>query len=129
MKRRTGVFITALLVSISLAGCGKKETAASYQTISPEDAKAMMEEEEVTILDVRTAEEYAEAHIGDAINIPNEEIGTNEIKELPDKDETILVYCRSGRRSAQAAQKLAALGYTGVYDFGGIIDWPYETVK
>lgn len=77
--------------------------------------------------DVRTEEEYCENHIPDAINIPNETIGSGEIKELPDKDQLILVYCRSGNRSKQAAEKLTELGYTNIVEFGGINDWTGET--
>lgn len=77
---------------------------------------------------MRTAEEFAEKHIPDAINIPNETIGDAEIAELPDKNQMILVYCRSGNRSKQASDKLAKLGYTNVYEFGGIIDWTGEIV-
>ena len=73
-------------------------------------------------------EEFAEKHIPGATNIPNETIGTNEIPELPDKDQLILVYCRSSNRSKQASEKLAALGYTNIVEFGGIHDWPGETV-
>ena len=80
------------------------------------------------LLDVRTPEEFADKHIPGAINIPNETIGTDEIPELPDKDQLILVYCRSGNRSKQASEKLAALGYTNIVEFGGINDWPGETV-
>jgi rhodanese-related sulfurtransferase len=79
------------------------------------------------ILDVRTQEEYDEAHIPGAIVIPNTEIEARAESELPDKDQMILVYCRSGRRSKLAADILVELGYTNIYEFGGIIDWPYET--
>ena len=90
----------------------------------------MMEEEnDYIILDVRTPEEFAEKHIPDAINIPNETIGTEDIPELSDKDQLILVYCRSGNRSKQASEKLARLGYTNIVEFGGINDWPGETVS
>ena len=89
----------------------------------------MMDEESgYIILDVRTPEEFADKHIPGAINIPNETIGTDEILELPDKDQLILVYCRSGNRSKQASEKLVALGYTNIVEFGGINDWPGETV-
>ena len=80
------------------------------------------------LIDVRSAEEFAQDHIPGAINIPNETIGTAEIPELPDKDQSILVYCRSGNRSKQASEKLAALGYTNIVEFGGINDWHGETV-
>ena len=90
----------------------------------------MMEEENgYIILDVRTPEEFHGAHIPDAINIPNETIGTEEIPQLPDQEQLILVYCRSGNRSKQASEKLVALGYTNIVEFGGINDWPGETVS
>ena len=79
------------------------------------------------LLDVRTPQEYREGHIPGAINVANETIGTDEIPELPDKDQLILVYCRSGNRSKQASEKLVALGYTNIVEFGGINDWPGET--
>ena len=90
----------------------------------------MMDEESgYIILDVRTPEEFAGKHIPGAVNIPNETIGTTEIPELPDRDQLILVYCRSGNRSKQASEKLVALGYTNIVEFGGINDWPGETVS
>ena len=93
------------------------------------EAITMMEEETgYIILDVRTPEEFAEKHIPGAINVANETIGTDEIPELPDKDQLILVYCRSGNRSKQASEKLVALGYTNIVEFGGINDWPGEIV-
>jgi rhodanese-related sulfurtransferase len=79
-------------------------------------------------LDVRRIDEFAAGHIPGAINIPNESIGTDAIPELPNKDQLILVYCRSGNRSKQASKKLVDLGYTNIVEFGGIIDWPGETV-
>ena len=95
-----------------------------------DDAVTMMAEEtDYILLDVRTAEEFAEKHIPGAICIPNEAIGSDEIPALPDKSQRIMVYCRSGNRSKQASQKLADLGYTNVVEFGGIIDWPGETVS
>lgn len=102
----------------------------TYTQISMDEAVAMMEKEtDYIILDVRTVEEFADKHIPNAINIPNESIGDEEIAELPDRDQLILVYCRSGNRSKQASEKLAALGYTNVYEFGGINDWTGETVS
>ena len=90
----------------------------------------MMEEESnYIILDVRTPEEFSEKHIPGAINIPNETIGTAEVPELPDKDQLILIYCRSGNRSKQASEKLVRLGYTNIVEFGGINDWPGDTVN
>ena len=90
----------------------------------------MMEEKSgYIILDVRTPEEFADKHIPGAINIPNETIGTQKIPQLPDKEQLILVYCRSGNRSKQASEKLVALGYTNIVEFGGINDWPGEVVS
>ena len=80
-------------------------------------------------MDVRTEKEYNEKHIPNAVNIPNESIGTEEISQLPDKDQLILVYCRSGNRSKQASEKLVELGYTNIVEFGGINDWTGETVS
>jgi len=89
----------------------------------------MMEtESDFIILDVRTQEEYNEGHIANAVLLPNDQIGDKASDVLPDKDQMILIYCRSGNRSGQALEKLAELGYTQLYDFGGIIDWPYEVV-
>ena len=105
------------------------EGKASYRKISAQKAKEMIDSgQDLIILDVRTPGEFAGAHVKDAINIANETIGKDRPSSLPDLDATILVYCRSGARSAQASKKLLALGYTEVYDFGGIINWPYDTV-
>ena len=90
--------------------------------------RVMAEEDNYVILDVRTQAEYQEGHIPGAICVPNESIGTEAIPELPDKDQRILVYCRSGRRSKEAAEKLAAIGYTNILEFGGILDWKGEVV-
>lgn len=103
---------------------------AEYHKISAEDAKKRMDSgDDIIILDVRTQAEYDESHIPGAILIPNETIGNGKPEQLPDTDQEILVYCRSGNRSAQAAKKLVEAGYTQIYDFGGIIDWPYDTVS
>ena len=119
-----------ILGMIILAGCAAPKAEASYRQISMDAAIAMMEEASgYVILDVRTSEEFAEKHIPNAINIPNETISTADIPELPDKDQLILVYCRSGNRSKQASQKLADMGYTNVVEFGGINSWPGETVS
>ena len=124
-------FITLLLSVLFLAGCALPAgQEVSYRQINMDEAITMMEEESgYIILDVRTPEEFAERHIPGAINIPNETISTEEIPELPDKEQLILVYCRSGNRSKQASEKLAALGYTNIAEFGGINDWPGETVS
>ena len=125
MKKFLSIFIATLF----LVGCAAPtEREVSYRQITMDEAVAMMEEEEgYIILDVRTAAEFDEKHIPGAINIPNETIGTDAIPELPDKDQLILIYCRSGNRSKQASEKLVKLGYTNVGEFGGIIDWPGET--
>ena len=103
---------------------------AAYQKISAEEAYEMMASQEVVVVvDVRTREEYDGGHIENAVLVPNESIGSEMPEALPDKEATLLVYCRSGRRSKDAAQKLLKLGYQSVYDFGGVIDWPYELVK
>ena len=100
-----------------------------YKKISAADAKTRMDSgDEIIILDVRTQEEYDAGHIAGAILIPNETIVDKQPELLPDLDAEILIYCRSGNRSAQAANKLIAIGYTNVVDFGGIIDWPYDVV-
>ena len=120
-------FLMALLL---LAGCGAQSEESTYRQVNAEEAATMMEEESgYIILDVRTAQEYSEKHIPGAINIPNETIGTEDIPELPDKEQLILVYCRSGNRSKQASEKLGKLGYTNIVEFGGINGWTGETVS
>ena len=110
-----------------LACAKKKETQMTYQTITMNEAKEIFQETgDYLILDVRRPDEYASGHIPNAINIPNEEIGTTEIPKLPDKEQRIYVYCRSGNRSKQAADKLVLLGYTNIVEFGGILDWNGE---
>ena len=121
-------FIVVMVVV--LAGCSAEVSELSYKQISTEAAVEMMADEaNYIILDVRTPEEYAEGHIVNAINIPNETIGSNEIDELPDKSQLIMIYCRSGNRSKQAADKLVKLGYTNIVEFGGINTWTGELVK
>ena len=125
MKR----FIPILMMLLLLTGCGSQSSEKTYRQITMEEAVTMMEEETgYIILDVRTAQEYSEKHIPGAINIANESIGTEDIPELPDKDQLILVYCRSGNRSKQASEKLVKLGYTNIVEIGGINSWPGETV-
>lgn len=141
----------AAIISIlifALSGCSMEEQNTTNQTreesnisstssdsvapvlekITAEKAKEMMDSDQPIILDVRTTEEYEEGHIEGAILIPDNEISAKAEELLADKNATILVYCRSGRRSALAAQDLSDLGYTKIYDFGGIIDWPYDVV-
>ncbi len=102
---------------------------ATYQQITQEKAKEMMQADDGHIIvDVRRQDEYDSGHIPDAILIPNESIDKEQPKELPDLDQIILIYCRSGRRSKEASQKLADMGYTNIYEFGGIIDWTGEVV-
>lgn len=124
-------WIPFLLLLLFLAGCtASNEQENSYRQISMDEAVTMMEEESgYIILDVRTPEEFRERHIPNAINIPNETIGSEDIQELPDKDQLILVYCRSGNRSKQASGKLAELGYTNIVEIGSINDWTGDTVS
>ena len=139
MKRLTRILLPAVIAMTAvliLTGCGSSaddktaDDKKTYRQVSPEEAAAMMEEEsDYIILDVRTQEEYETAHIPGAICIPNETIGTEDIPELPDKEQLILVYCRSGNRSKQASEKLAKQGYTNIIEFGGINSWTGETVS
>ena len=119
-----------LLAVLLLTACGQdkeNDQGAVYVNITAEEAKQIMDSEEgYIILDVRTQEEYDEGHIPGAIVIPHEEIAERAGEVLTDKDQLILVYCRSGRRSKIAAEALAELGYTNIREFGGILDWPYE---
>ena len=114
-----------------LSSCGAPGSSSlGYRQISMDEAVKMMKDEKnYIILDVRRPDEYAKGHIPGAINVPNEEIGTAEIAELPDKSQMILVYCRSGRRSKEASEKLVKLGYTNIVEFGGILDWKGEIEK
>ena len=119
-----------LLAVMLLTACGQdteKDQGAVYVNITAEEAKQIMDNEEgYIILDVRTQEEYDEGHIPEAILNPYTQIGEKANEMLPDKDQLILVYCRSGRRSKIAAEALVELGYNNIKEFGGIIDWPYE---
>ena len=120
-----------LFVVLLLTGCAvSTDKDVTYKQITMSEAKEMMaSESDYIILDVRRPDEFAAGNIPNAINIPNESIGTDEISELPDKDQLILVYCRSGNRSKQASQKLVKLGYSNVVEFGGINDWKGEIEK
>ena len=123
--------IPILLSALMLTGCtgAGNSTNNTYRQISMDEAVTMMAEETgYIILDVRRADEFAAGHIPGAINVANESIGTDEIRELPDKNQLIMVYCRSGRRSKEAAEKLVKLGYTNIVEFGGILDWKGEIV-
>ena len=115
-----------MLSALLICGCAAPQNPIqnTYRQITMDEAVAMMAQEVgYIILDVRRADEFAAGHIPGAINIANESIGTVEIPELPDKDQLIMVYCRSGRRSKEAAEKLVKLGYTNIVEFGGILDW------
>ena len=117
-----------LILSLALIGCNS-DSKSTYEQITPAEAKALMDSEEgYVILDVRTEEEFAAGHIAGAILIPDYEVGDKAESILTDKEQLILVYCRSGRRSKSAANELATLGYTNIKEFGGIIDWEYGTV-
>ena len=122
--------IPTLLMLLLLTACAAPAKEPTYRQIGMDEAITMMQEETgFVLLDVRTQEEYASGHIPGAICIPNETIGSEEIPELPDKDQLILVYCRSGNRSKQASQKLAEQGYTNVVEFGGINGWTGDLEK
>ena len=121
MKKMISLVLSAFMLT-GCAGVGNQKNA--YRQISMDEAIAMMAEETgYIILDVRRADEFAAGHIPGAINVANESIGTDDIPELPDKNQLIMVYCRSGRRSKEAAEKLVKLGYTNIVEFGGILDW------
>lgn len=139
MKKIFGLLWVAVfcLSAIMLTSCGNNNTDEvqtnmnnTYEQISGEQAKALMDsEKDYVIIDARTQEEFDGGHIPGAVLIPEYEIAQRAEDELPDKNQLILVYCRSGRRSKIASQALVDLGYTNVKEFGGIIDWEYETVK
>ena len=137
--KKIASFLALAASLLTLSACASPAAAAAtpaptaatveYKKISAADAKARMDSgDTIVILDVRTQEEYDAGHIAGAILVPNETIADKQPALLPDLDAEILVYCRSGNRSAQAAKKLIAIGYTNVVDFGGIIDWPYDVV-
>jgi len=135
MKKIILVFICLMMFSgcnsgNSVSSDNVSNRKSSYKKISQDEAKKMMEKDDGhVIVDVRRADEFADGHIPGAILLPNESIGAEKPEQLPDLDQIILVYCRSGNRSAQASQKLAELGYTNVYDFGGIMTWTGEIEK
>ena len=125
MKKLIPILLSALMFT-GCAGTSNHQTNA-YRSITMDEAVTMMEQETgYIILDVRRPDEFAAGHIPNAINVPHETIGTAEIPELPDKDQLIMVYCRSGRRSKEASEKLVKLGYTNIVEFGGILDWKGE---
>ncbi len=127
MKKLIPILLSALMLT-GCAGTSNIQTN-TYRQISMDEAVTMMAQETgYIILDVRRPDEFAAGHIPGAINVPNETIGTAEIPELPDKNQLIMVYCRSGRRSKEASAKLVKLGYTNIVEFGGILDWKGEIV-
>ena len=132
MLKRNKRFLLMLLtfaLPLGCVGCSNGGSA-TYEQISGAEAKELMGSERgYIIIDARTQEEYDQGHIPGAILIPYDEIADRAEKELHDKNQLILVYCRSGRRSKIAAEELVKLGYTNVKEFGGIIDWEYEIVK
>jgi rhodanese-related sulfurtransferase len=142
-------YILVVMLIIVLGGCGVNDQTAEpveselivetdedlnvadkaeYRKITPEEAKEMMVEGNI-ILDVRTQAEYEQGHIQEAMLLPVDSILDGDLESLPDKNQTILVYCRSGNRSATASKALVEAGYMNVYDFGGISDWPYDVVQ
>ena len=132
MKKMLLLVLAALLAISAVCFAQSPANAEGYQKIMPQQAKARMAEPGVIVLDVRMQQEYDAGHIANAVLLPLPLIEAGDAavaKALPDKDAEILVYCRSGRRSAIAANALINMGYINVLDFGGINDWPYEVVK
>ena len=128
MKKLIPILLSALMFT-GCAGTSNSQTN-TYRQITMDEAVTMMAQETgYIILDVRRPDEFAAGHIPNAINVPNETIGTAEIPELTDNDQLIMVYCRSGRRSKEASEKLVKLGYTNIVEFGGILDWKGEIEK
>lgn len=130
MKKWSLLILGLLLLLTACSSPTKNNQEMVFLNITAEEARKLMDsEKDRIILDVRSREEYDQGHIPGAILIPNTEIEAKAADLLPDKDQLILVYCRSGRRSKLAAQSLADLGYTNIREFGGILDWPYDIVK
>ena len=128
MKKLLPILLSALMIT-GCAGTSNSQTN-TYRQITMDEAVDMMAQETgYIILDVRRPDEYAAGHIPNAINVPNESIGTSDIPELPDKDQLIMVYCRSGRRRKEASEKLVKLGYTNIVEFGGILDWKGDIIS
>ena len=127
MKKLLPILLSALMFT-GCAGTSNNQTNTYRQITMDEAVDMMAQESDYIILDVRRPDEFAEGHIPNAINVPNETIGTDEIPELPNKDQLVMVYCRSGRRSKEASEKLVKLGYTNIVEFGGILDWKGEIV-
>lgn len=132
MKKLTFLTVMTCLL-ILLQGCGMQSDnemqSSAIHRIDAKEAKQMMENEDVIVVDVRTEAEYNEKHIPNAILVPNETIQEEALRKLPDTSATYLIHCRSGVRSKQASEKLVEMGYEHIYDFGGINNWPYEMVS
>ena len=127
MKKILPILLILPLVLVGCTTAVPEKELSSYRQITTQEAVAMMAKEtNYIILDVRTQAEYDAGHIPGAILIPNETIGTDEISQLPDKEQLIMIYCRSGNRSKQASEKLVKLGYTNIVEFGGINSWTGE---
>ena len=125
MKRILPIILVIMLL---LTGCGEREEVNTYQQITQEEAKKMMDTMDVIILDVREQDEFDSGHILNAVLLPVGSITEETAADvIPAKDSVVLVYCRSGNRSKTASDALVKLGYTNVYEFGGIITWQYET--
>ena len=130
MKKWSLLILGLLLLLTACSSPTKNNQEMVFLNITAEEARKLMDsEKDRIILDVRSRQEYDQGHIPGAILIPDTEIEAKAADLLPDKDQLILVYCRSGRRSKLAAQSLADLGYTNIREFGGILDWPYEVVQ
>ncbi len=124
------LILLVVVVGIAWSTQQSKQSGNTYKKISAKDAYAMMQQNNgAVIVDVRTPSEFASGRIKNSINVPLQSIQAGDVSLLPNKNATLLVYCRSGNRSAQASKILADMGYTGVYDFGGIINWTYGTVR
>ena len=138
IKKSALLGLFCIVAALTLSACSNNantaqeasdQGAAEYHKISVEKAKVALDSGEFILLDVREQYEYNEGHIPGAVLLPSGSVAAMAAEVLPDPDQKILVYCRSGNRSKTAANTLVGLGYTQVYDFGGIIDWPYEVVK
>jgi len=125
----TPAVTTAAAADSTTAAGESTSQKAEYIKITPSEAKTLMDSETVIVLDVRTQAEYDGGHVKDAVLLDSGDVSVKAATVLPDKNATILVYCRSGNRSATASKQLIEMGYTKVMDFGGIIDWPYEVMK
>ena len=130
MKHWIFLLVPVAVVALWICFSGRWSRPANYVCITPEEAKQIMDNETgYIILDVRTYEEFETGHIPGAVCLPLDEVASKAKDVIPDQDATYLVYCRSGRRSKEAAKILVELGYTGIKEFGGIVDWPYAVEK